>query len=136
MTEAGNAVEIASSERDLLLALRESLCALDPDLLIGWDVASSVIIPLKERFTRCGIPFNLGRTPRLSRVVPASARQLRWSGSQAIIEGRQILDAQAIIRSGQHRFADSGLDTVSREVLGRVPTSTAERARAVLNILN
>ncbi len=122
------------NERHLLQALRQALCTLNPDLVTGWDVISEIIVPLKERFTACGIPFNLGRSNRLSRVVlPAAQRRRR--GSQAIIEGRQILDARGIARSGQRRFDDLELPTVSHDVLDHVPHSAGERARAVLDIL-
>jgi len=129
--------ETLSTERDLLLAFRRALCTFDPDLITGWNVVSRVIVPLKKRFTDCGIPFNLGRSDRLSRVVlpSASAARRQWGGSQAIIEGRQILDARGIARSGQRRFDDLELATVSHDVLSRVPGSLSERARIVLDIL-
>ena len=127
--------EIVSTERDLLLTLRRSLCELDPDLIIGWDVVSTVLAPLKERMAASNIPFNLGRSNRLSRVVHSSGTGRRRGSTQAIIEGRQILDARAIARSGQRRFDDLELATVSHDVLGRVPDSVSKRAQAVLDIL-
>jgi len=135
--EAAATAEIVPTERDLLLALRHSLCELDPDLIIGWDVVSAVLIPLKERMIACDIPFNLGRSNRLSRVTPpsASSERRRRGTAQAIIEGRQILDARGIARSGHRRFDDLELATVSHDVLGYVPDSVSERAQAVLDIL-
>jgi len=129
--------EPVPTERDLLLALHRSLCELDPDLVIGWDVVSAVLVPLKERMTACDIPFNLGRSNRLSRVtLPSASPERRRRGTaQAIIEGRQILDARAIARSGQRRFDDLELATVARDVLSCVPDSISQRARAVLDIL-
>jgi len=130
-------VDILPTERDLLLAFRHSLCELDPDLITGWDIVSTVLVPLKERFAACGLPFNLGRSHRLSRVESpsASSAQRRRNNSQPIIEGRQILDARAITRSGQRRFDDLELATVSQHVLGYVVHSADQRARAVLDIL-
>ncbi|MCK5828473.1 hypothetical protein KAH43_08125, partial [Candidatus Bipolaricaulota bacterium] len=129
--------DILPTERDLLLAFRNSLCDFDPDLITGWDVVSTVLVPLKERFAACGIPFNLGRSHRLSRVELPSAlsAQRRRNNSQAIIEGRQILDARSIVRAGQRRFDDLELATVSRDVLGQAPDSSSKRAQAVLDIL-
>lgn len=130
-------VTIQPTERDLLLALRHSLCELDPDLITGWDVVATVLIPLKERMAANGIPFNLGRSNRLSRVTlpSTSSKQQRRGNAQAIIEGRQILDARGIARSGQRRFNDLKLTTVSRDVLGCEPTSVSQQARTVLDIL-
>jgi len=126
---------IMSTERDLLIALRQSLCDLDPDLLTGWDIITKTLVPLRERMAVCGVLFNLGRSRRLSRAVPPSATD-RWrGGSQGIVEGRQILDARTITRSGQRRFNDTELATIAQDVLGKVPASVGERARAVLDIL-
>ena len=133
--QAAASVTIVSTERDLLIALRQALCDLDPDLLTGWNVIAKVLTPLKDRMAVCGVPFNLGRSNRLSRAVPASGTGRRWGGSQGIIEGRQILDARTITRSGQRRYADTELATIAQDVLGRVPDSVAEQARAVLDIL-
>jgi len=130
-------VLIQPTERDLLLTLRHSLCQIDPDLITGWDVVSTVLVPLKERMAAHGIPFNLGRSNRLSRVtVPSASSDRRRRGhAQAIIEGRQILDARNIARSGQRRFDDLELATVSRNVLGCEPTSVSQWAQVVLDIL-
>jgi DNA polymerase II len=128
---------IQSTERDLLLTFRHSLCQIDPDVITGWDVVSTVLVPLKERMAVHGIPFNLGRSNRLSRVTlpSASSDRRRRGNAQAIIEGRQILDARNIVRSGQRRFDDLELATVSRDVLGCEPISVSQRARVVLDIL-
>jgi len=126
---------VLPTERNLLLALRHALCEFDPDLVTGWDVVSEVLVPLKRRFSDCRVPFNLGRSNRLSRVVLPSAARGRRSGAQAIIEGRQILDARGIARSGLRRFDDLELASVSQDVLGCSPSTVGERARAALDIL-
>jgi len=133
--ESPPAARLFPTERDLLRALCETLRTLDPDVVTGWDVVSHVLAPLKARMVRCGIPFNLGRSNRLSRVTPQAPPSRRRTAPQAILEGRQILDARTIVRCGQRRFADLELATVAREVLGGTPRSVGERARAVLDIL-
>jgi len=133
--DPSGATEALPSERDLLITLRKSLCDLDPDLITGWDVVASVLAPLKTRMVACGIPFNLGRSDRLSRVAePSSGR--RWhGGGQAILEGRQVLDARGIIRTGQQRFEDLSLATVAQKILGRIPDTLQDQACAILDIL-
>jgi DNA polymerase-2 len=121
----------------LLTTLRTRLCSLDPDLIVGWNVVDDLFAPLKERFAIHAIPFNLGRSNRLSRVVVASTSGRRYrGGTQVIIEGRQVLDARTIIRAGQRRFDDLRLATVAEAVLGRVPRSVNETAHAVLDVLS
>ena len=121
----------------LLTALRTRLCGLDPDLIVGWNAAGDLFAPLKERFTIHAIPFNLGRSNRLSRVVLATTSGRRHrGGAQVIIEGRQVLDARTIVRAGQRRFDDLRLVTVAEAVLGRIPRSISETAHAVLDLLS
>ena len=121
----------------LLTTLRTRLCNLDPDLIVGWNAAGDLLALLKERFAIHAIPFNLGRSNRLSRVVVASTSGRRHrGGTQAIIEGRQVLNARTIVRAGQRRFDDLRLATVAEAVLGRVPRSASETAHAVLDVLS
>lgn len=130
--ESTASANILPTERHLLQALCQAIYTFDPDIITGWDVVSKIIVPLKERFASCGVRFNLGRSNRLSRAVLPAARR---RGSQAIIEGRQILDARGIVRSGQRRFDDLELTTISQDMLGYIPDSISQRARAVLDIL-
>jgi len=131
---AGSATQLVADEPRLLMELRQQLCALDPDLLVGWNIVSGVLGPLKARCTACGIPFNWGRSHRLSKV-DLPAKEPRQRGGRAIIEGRQILDARSIARAGQRRFDDLNLVTVAQAMLGYAPSNASERARAVLGIL-
>ena len=132
---AGNATTVPT-ERELLIAFRAAICSLDPDLITGWDVIAKILVPLKERMEFYGVPFNLGRSDRLSRAVPSSGTG-RWRGGlQGIIEGRQILDAHMISRSGQKRHEDYDLATIAQDVLGQTPSSVDECAHAVLGILD
>ena len=129
--------EGVSSERDLLVRLREALCSLDPDLIVGWGIVPEILVPLKARFDACEVPFNLGRSDRLSRAVVQTPRSKGWwrGRSQGIIEGRQVLDALTMVWSGPQRFADLELNTVAECVLGMAPGTVLEQARAVLDIL-
>ena len=122
------------TERELLRELRQALCELDPDVITGWNVAAAVLAPLKERMVHCGLPFNLGRSDRLSNIVSRSPKH-RYGRTQVLIEGRQVLDGCGIARAGLRRFDDLDLATVSRDVLGHAPESIGEKARAVLDIL-
>lgn len=126
---------ILPTERELLMALRQTLCSLDPDLIVGWNIVDNILAPLKDRMATCDVPFNLGRSHRLSRVASTAGTSTHRGRSQGIIEGRQILDARTIIRSGQRRYDDTELTTIAQDVLGWVPNSTSEQARAVLDIL-
>ena len=104
-----------TSERDLLLGLAARIRELDPDVLLGWNVADFDLRVLAERGRQLGVEVALGRGP-------GELRLLRDRGftrqSRAEIPGRMVLDGIPLVRDAL-RLEDYRLETVARSVLGR-----------------
>jgi DNA polymerase-2 len=102
-------------EPGLLHALIARIRALDPDLLLGWNVVDFDLRVLLARCEACSIPCHLGRAPEALRLVadPGPMRQ-----SRAELAGRMVLDGIPLVRDAL-RLPDYRLDTVARKVLGR-----------------
>ena len=101
-------------ESDLLLAFKEQILRLDPDILTGWNVIEYDFELIAERFAHHKIAFDLGRSDRLATYLHGTGAQ---SGA-VIIPGRQVIDAMRVMRSSPTRFFDNKLDTVAKEILG------------------
>jgi DNA polymerase-2 len=79
-------VECFSDEKALLLAFRDRLVRLDPDVITGWNVIDFDFQVLFERFRRHGISFSLGRSRETAVYLPQSEGR----GSRVIVPGRQV----------------------------------------------
>jgi DNA polymerase-2 len=107
-----------SDERALLLALAARIRALDPDVLIGWNVVDFDLQVLARRFDALGLTLqeaSLGRTP--GRIEFQSDRGFARQG-RASIPGRMVVDGLPLAREAL-RLDDYRLGTVARAVLGR-----------------
>ncbi|MEN8160963.1 MAG: DNA polymerase II, partial [Myxococcota bacterium] len=102
-------------EPALLSALVARIRALDPDLLLGWNVVDFDLRVLLARCEACGIPAHLGRAAEAPRLLadPGPMRQ-----SRAEVPGRMVLDGIPLVRDAL-RLPDYRLDTVARAVLAR-----------------
>jgi DNA polymerase-2 len=107
-------VECFSDEKALLLAFRDRLVRLDPDVLTGWNVIDFDFQVLFERFRRHGISFSLGRSRETAVYLPQSEGR----GSRVIVPGRQVWDGVRIVRASPETFEDYSLETVAGAILG------------------
>jgi DNA polymerase-2 len=107
-------VECFSDEKALLLAFRDRVAALDPDVLTGWNVVDFDFQVLSERFRRYGISFSLGRSRETAVYLPKSEGR----GSRVIMPGRQVWDGVRIVRASPETFEDYSLETVAEAILG------------------
>jgi len=73
-------------ERGLLKTLGERLCALDFDILTGWNVIDFDLSVLVAAAQRLGVPLEIGRAPGAARVVRDTSF---WGRSRAEITGRR-----------------------------------------------
>jgi DNA polymerase-2 len=115
---AGGPVAGAESHPDepaLLRALVTRVAALDPDVLVGWNVVDFDLRVLAGRCRACAVPDHLGRLPEPIgfQQDPGFTRQ-----SRAWVAGRVVLDGIALVRDAL-RLEDYRLETVARAVLGR-----------------
>ncbi|MCC6144505.1 MAG: DNA polymerase II [Candidatus Hydrogenedentes bacterium] len=109
-------VRFLRDERSVLSAFFDWVRAVDPDLLIGWNVIAFDLIFLANRCRQLKIPFALGRDGEIGRVYPGErVRQ----PARADIPGRMVIDGIPALRTAGYGFEDFSLESVGRELLGR-----------------
>jgi DNA polymerase-2 len=118
-------------EPALLQAVVARIRALDPDLLLGWNVVDFDLRVLLERCEAHRIPCHIGRAHDAPRLL-AEPGPLRHS--RAELSGRMVLDGIALVRDAL-RLPDYRLDTVARHVLGRGKTIDPDAPDAAREIL-
>ena len=104
-----------ADEKSLLQSLAERLRAIDPDILLGWNVVDFDLRVLARRAEALGVRLELGRVPgeMVFQQDPNFTRQGRVD-----ISGRVVLDGIGLVREAL-RLPDYRLDTVANAVLGR-----------------
>jgi DNA polymerase-2 len=120
-------------EPALLHALVARIRALDPDLLLGWNVVDFDLRVLLDRCEARNLPCHLGRAAEEPRLLtdPGPMRQ-----SRAEVPGRMVLDGIPLVRDAL-RLPDYRLDTVARAVLGRgkrIDPDAPDAAREILRM--
>lgn len=109
-------------EPALLRALLARILAIDPDVLLGWNLVDFDLRVLAERCAACGIDAELGRAPG---AIGFQQDRGFTRQSRALIPGRMALDGIALVRDAL-RLEDYRLETVARAVLGRGKTIASE----------
>ncbi|MDH5670938.1 MAG: DNA polymerase II [Myxococcales bacterium] len=107
---------LVPDERALLEHFVADIAALDPDVLIGWNVIEFDLRFLIERARALGLPLALGRGARRAEVLaPRSIAQ----PYVARVPGRVVLDGIAMLRSASFSFESFALENVAQALLGR-----------------
>lgn len=104
-----------ASEAGLLEAFCRRVRALDPDVLLGWNVIDFDLHVLERVAARMGAPLELGRGPGRLQV---HTQRGPWGTARASIPGRVVLDGIQLLRGAFVRMEEYSLDFVAREVLG------------------
>jgi DNA polymerase-2 len=119
-------------EPALLAALVARIRALDPDVLLGWNVVDFDLRVLLARCAALRLPCALGRSREPPRLI---VDQGPFAQSRAEVAGRMVLDGIPLVRDAL-KLPDYRLETVARAVLGRgkkidqeVPDAAAEILR-------
>jgi DNA polymerase II len=102
-------------ERGLLSRFIDELQALDPDVLIGWNVINFDLTVLQRRCRDLGIQLALGRRRATARVLAGRGGTLN---GVARVPGRVVLDGIECLRSAFWTFESFALEAVSLELLG------------------
>ncbi|MBM3287716.1 MAG: DNA polymerase II [Candidatus Eisenbacteria bacterium] len=111
-----------ADESSLLRGAIARIRAVDPDILVGWNLIDFDLSFLDTRCRALGIPFHIGRADlRCSIRVDRSF----WGSSRASIPGRVALDGVALLRGAFVRLQDYKLETAARKVLGEGKLSAA-----------
>ncbi|MBW2229144.1 MAG: DNA polymerase II [Deltaproteobacteria bacterium] len=109
---------VHADEKTLLVALAARIRALDPDVLLGWNVVDFDLAVLDRRFRELGVKPRdaiIGRAP--GRIDFQSDRGFGRQ-NRASVPGRMVLDGIPLVRDAL-RLEDYRLETVARAVLGR-----------------
>ncbi len=122
---------VHADERALLGALVERIRALDPDVLVGWNVIDFDLRVLLARCAALRIPCAIGRSREPPRLVVESGP---FSRSRGEVPGRMVLDGIPLVRDAL-RLPDYRLETVARAVLGRGKKIDADAPDAAAEIL-
>ncbi|MBU1976291.1 MAG: DNA polymerase II [Nanoarchaeota archaeon] len=103
------------NEKDLLIAFRDKVKKLDPDIITGWNVVGFDLKVLQELFRKHKIDFFLGRADWTStlRLYNDFFRE-----STADVAGRQVLDGIAVLKSSFITLDDYKLGTAAEHFLG------------------
>ena len=111
----GATITLCDGERGLLERFCADLRALDPDILIGWNVIEFDLATLLERAKEVGVTLDLGRDGGSTQVLEARG------GAPAIarVPGRVVLDGIASLRAASWSFESYALEDVAQELLGR-----------------
>jgi len=109
-------LEFFADERQLLLGFIRKVEAIDPDVLMGWNVVNFDLKSLQDFADRAGVILTLGRNREL-----ISWRQSRDSDQRfyALVPGRVFLDGIELMRSATYQFENFSLEYVSRLLLNR-----------------
>ncbi|MGL4207212.1 MAG: DNA polymerase II [Aeromonadaceae bacterium] len=108
-------IEWVADEKQLLQALERQLLALDPDLIIGWNLVNFDFRLLIQRATLHRLPMRWGR----------GGAKVRWREGiderqgQVWLAGRVVLDGIATLKSATWHFESYSLEAVAQQVLGR-----------------
>lgn len=112
-----------AGERELLARFMDDVQALDPDVLIGWNVINFDLSVLERRCRHAGVELALGRRRAAARVIPRRGSSLN---AVARVPGRVVLDGIECLRATFRVFESYALESVARELLGRGKTISAE----------
>ena len=118
---AAAAEMIYADEKSLLEALAQRLRAHDPDVIVGWDVVPADLAALRAAAQRTRAAAALGRGAGAMQLYLGAGRG-RGGPPRAVIPGRMVIDAAALVRTIAPQISDEALEVVAARVLGeRVP---------------
>lgn len=122
----GAGVAVFATEAELLRALCQRVRALDPDVLVGWNVIDFDLTVLDRLARRHRAPLLLGRGA-------GGLRLFTQPTSRASLPGRVILDGIQLLRGAFIRMEEYSLDAVSAKVLQQRKTLKGpDRAQEIL----
>lgn len=104
------------NERDLLLALNDTIKSLDPDILVGWNVINFDFKILVERAEVCKVKLNFSRDES-----EVTWRQGRNDSNQSFVNiaGRVVIDGIDALKTATYQFDSFSLESVSQTLLGK-----------------
>lgn len=98
-------------EIELLQVLMQQVKAIDPDVIIGWNVIEFDFVVLAERAEALGIDLCLGRDN-------ASIDVYKGNYVRVLISGRVVIDGIDTMKNATYHFPSFSLANVASEILG------------------
>ncbi len=127
-----------ADEKALLAGLAQRLRAHDPDVMVGWDVVLTDLAALRAAAQRTRTAVALGRGAGAMQLYLGAGRG-RGGPPRAVIAGRMVIDAAALVRTIAPQLSDEALEVVAARVLGeqvpadlRAPQRTLAESPAAL----
>ena len=117
-------VRLVANEAELLQTFCQRVRALDPDVIVGWNIIDFDFPVLLRRATQMRSPLELGRGPGATRQREDAAG--RNFSDSVFIPGRVVMDGIRLLRGVSVRLDDYTLDTAAREILGEGKTHAGE----------
>ena len=105
-------------EKELLLALASRIRELDPDVILGWNIAGFDLEVLARRFEALRLSSQESALGRLPGRIDVQQDRNFMRQARATIPGRMVLDGIPLVRDAL-KLPDYRLGTVAHEVLGR-----------------
>jgi DNA polymerase-2 len=108
-------VEFFASESECILAFLKWCAAVDPDVIIGWNLIDFDFWVLTKICQRLGIEFSVGReNSRPVWRIDRSDNDRKY----LFVPGRLVLDGIELLRSAFYQFESFALEFVARQLLG------------------
>lgn len=98
-------------EIELLQVLMQQVRAIDPDVIVGWNVIEFDFVVLAERAEALGIDLYLGRDN-------ASIDIYKGNYVRVLISGRVVIDGIDTMKNATYHFPSFSLANVASEILG------------------
>ena len=98
-------------EIELLQVLMQQVKAIDPDVIVGWNVIEFDFVILAERAEAIGIELCLGRDN-------ASIDIYKGNYVRVLISGRVVIDGIDTMKNATYHFPSFSLANVASEILG------------------
>ena len=106
-------IEEVHSESALLTKTMATINAIDPDIIMGWNIKQFDMAVLFRRAQKAKLTFTIGRNN--------SALSIRqWEGQTWVdLPGRAVIDGIEALKTMTYHFDSFSLDNVSRQLLGK-----------------
>ncbi len=104
-----------ASEAELLTKVQDKIVELDPDIIVGWNIAGFDFAVLARKFKEHRLPFQLGRAEWPVRVTAARSF---FQDAEAEVPGRVVLDGIAVLKNSFLKLGSYRLGRVAQELLG------------------
>ncbi|RJE75606.1 DNA polymerase II [Pseudoalteromonas sp. MSK9-3] len=110
--EGPDYIEWVEDEVALLVSLMAKVKALDPDIIIGWNIIEFDCVVLAERALALGIELILGRDEQSIHIY-------KGNYVRVLISGRVVIDGIDTLKNATYHFDSFRLSEVSKQVLGQ-----------------